>query len=97
MAGRVLIARVESRDKPVSEREVRGPQLFVRLTQVGREPTLLLVHQEPSLGGEGRPEEKRQRPGRNIPVGHHEEGDGRAIERDRCDYDGHEFTKRLAE
>ena len=88
MASGVLIAGVKRRDQALCERKVRGSKLGVGLAQIRREATLLLVHEKPALSREGRHEEERKRPWRDIAVGEHEHGDHWSVKGDRRDDNG---------
>ena len=50
-------------------------QLSVGFAKIRGQAALLLVHEEPTLSGKGRYEEKRERPGRNVTVGKRENSD----------------------
>src|SRR5438045_7035354 len=81
MARRITVPRIQRCNQSLRERQVRSPQLLVRALEVGRQTSLVLVQDEPSLGSQRRREEEWQCPRRHAPIGEHKQSDRRTIER----------------
>src|SRR4051794_3483257 len=93
MTRRVTVSRIQCRDQPFSERKVCCAKLVIQLSEVGGEPPLLLVQEEPPLSCQRRGEEQGKRPWGDVTVSKDEDRDRGTVDRHGRDDDGDEFRE----